>query len=360
MSNELAVITPNEWQAMTEQAAALVSSGFLPQSVNTPQKAIAIMMLGRELGIGAWAALTTVNVIQGKPSVSPQLMLALINRSGQLEDMKIQDEGGTVHVMMKRKGRTEHWECFGQADAEKMGLWSKPNWKAQPATMMKWRAVAACARVVFADVILGLYTPEEMGADVTTDEQGNMTVIEVKPTPQPQLVDKVADVETGEIVEQKPSMPTTTPPGKQDVPAYKRGHGRTEPTAYQPEQVTEANPLMDEEPSQPVTTSDAAFDDIALATRTPEQPSLELVDRTEHPKHKRVWDIGKVAYHTKFKAKHIDVEKEGEAGADKHFENLIKSLEVSMQITDTSTTEEVIAVVDAHYTAKKTKERKSA
>ena len=178
--NELAVILPEEWQVLTQQANALVASGFLPQSVNTVQKAVAIMTLGRELGIAAWASLTTINVIQGKPTISPQLMLALINRSGQLENMRIQDEGGTVHVMMKRVGRSEHWEAFGQADAEKMGLWGKDNWKKQPATMMKWRAVAACARVVFPDVILGLYTPEEMGANVVADEQGNMTIVEVR------------------------------------------------------------------------------------------------------------------------------------------------------------------------------------
>lgn len=178
--NALTVILPDEWRVMTQQAEALVGSGFLPQSVNTVQKAVAIMTLGRELGIGAWAALSSVNVIQQKPTVSPQLMLALINCSGQLEDMLMSDDGQACTVTMKRRGRTAHTHSFSMQDAAAMGLSNKDNWKKQPAIMRQWRAVAACARVVFADVVLGLYTPEEMGADVIADEQGNMTIVRVE------------------------------------------------------------------------------------------------------------------------------------------------------------------------------------
>ena len=200
MTNELAIIPPDHWLAMQSQAKALVDSGFLPQGVNTPQKAVAIMMLGRELGIAPWASLTSINVIQGKPTVSPQLMLGLINRSGQLEDMVMESYDGGCKVTMTRKGRTPHGEEFTMQDAATLGLTTRDNWRKQPATMLKWRAVAACARVVFADVILGLYTPDEMGADVSTDDQGNMTVLSV-PAPTRQQPQRQVDVSTGEIVE---------------------------------------------------------------------------------------------------------------------------------------------------------------
>ena len=51
------------------------------------------------------------------------------------------------------------------ATAAQLGLADKDNWRKQPKVMRKWRAVAACARVVFSDVITGLYTPEEMGIE---------------------------------------------------------------------------------------------------------------------------------------------------------------------------------------------------
>lgn len=156
----------SEWTVIREQCAMLVKTGFLPQTIKTPEQAIAIVMTGRELGIGAMAALNTINVIQGKPTISPQLMLALINRSGQVEDIQITATMEGATVTMKRKGRTAYTATFGPKEAMALSLHSKDNYKKQPATMYKWRAIADAARVVFPDVVLGLYSPEEMGAQV--------------------------------------------------------------------------------------------------------------------------------------------------------------------------------------------------
>jgi hypothetical protein len=168
---------------MSSMAQALVSTGFLPASIKSPEQALAIIMTGRELGIQPMQAFSTINVIQGKPSVSPQLMLALINRSGQLEDMKL-DTGATgATCMMKRRGRQPFTARFGPDEARAMGLADKANYKSQAPTMYQWRAVAAAARAVFPDVVLGLYTPEEMGAEVRVTPEGEMFVEETPGTP---------------------------------------------------------------------------------------------------------------------------------------------------------------------------------
>lgn len=184
MQSSLAIVNGNEWSAMVQVADALVQSGFLPQSIKNAQQAVAIILAGRELGIGPWQAVQTINVIQGKPTVSPQLMLALINQSGQLEDIAIDGDVKGCIVMMKRKGRAPHTETFTFEDAQKLGLAGKDNYRKQPAIMLRWRAVAACARIVFPDVILGLYTPDEMGADVEVGDDGAMSAIDVQPEPE--------------------------------------------------------------------------------------------------------------------------------------------------------------------------------
>jgi hypothetical protein len=167
---QVAIPSVSEFGVMKETASMLVQTGFLPGAIKTPEQAIAIILTGRELGIGTMAALNTINVIQGKPTVSPQLMLALIERSGQLADIQIEPHnGGAVRCTMKRKGRSPHTEIFGDAEAAAMQLSGKDNYKKQKQTMYRWRAVAACARVVFPDVITGLYTPDEMGVDMTED-----------------------------------------------------------------------------------------------------------------------------------------------------------------------------------------------
>lgn len=195
MTNTQALTTtpnPNEFAIMREQAQSLVKTGFLPNAIKTPEQALAIILTGRELGIPAMAALNTINVIQGKPTVSPQLMLALIERSGQLEDIQIEATETGATVTMKRKGRSAHSETFGATEAQRLGLLSKDNYKKQAAVMYRWRAVASCARVVFPDVILGLYTPDEMGATVNEDGE-----IVTEPTAPIQLVPEMTDAERG-------------------------------------------------------------------------------------------------------------------------------------------------------------------
>lgn len=160
----------SDWQVICEQSQMLLKSGFLPPSIKSPEQALAIILQGRELGIGPMAALNNISIIQGKPTVSPQLMLAMANSTREVEDVQITSSEQGATVTIKRKGRKAHTTTFGPKDAKAMGLDGKDNYKKQPATMYQWRAVAANLRVTFADVILGLYTPDEMGAVV--DEEG--------------------------------------------------------------------------------------------------------------------------------------------------------------------------------------------
>lgn len=166
-----------ELDTMRQYAAVLIDSGFLPQSIKKPEQAIAIMVAGRSLQLDYWVALNNINVINGKTAVSPQLMNAMIYRSGLVEDIQITSDDKQCIVTMKRKGKSAFTESFTIQDAAALGLTGKDNYKKQPKVMLRWRAFAACARIAFPDIILGLYTPEEMGAEVEVTDDGAMTVI---------------------------------------------------------------------------------------------------------------------------------------------------------------------------------------
>ena len=150
----------------------LVQSGLLPKTVGTKEAAAAIILKGRELGIGPMEALSSINVILGKPTVSPQLMLALARRTKELENIAVEDDGSKCTVVVKRKGQDPIATSFSMDDAQKMGLSNKDNWNKQPKVMRQWRAMAANLRLSFPDAISGLYTHEEMGAVV--DEEGEL------------------------------------------------------------------------------------------------------------------------------------------------------------------------------------------
>jgi hypothetical protein len=171
----------------------LIKSGFVPLSVKSPEAAVAIILKGREIGIGPMESLSSINVIQGKPTTSPQLMMALARRTKELEDFKIDDDGQKCTVTIKRKNQTAVSTSFSMDDAKAMGLANKDNWNKQPKTMRQWRAVAANLRITFPDAIAGLYTYEEMGAEVDVTDEGQMTITKL---PEPVIEGKATVVET--------------------------------------------------------------------------------------------------------------------------------------------------------------------
>lgn len=187
-----------EWGMMREQAATLVRTGFLPPSIKTPEQVIAIALTGRELGIGMMEAIRGINVIQGKPSVSPQLMLALAIRTGQLETYSMKIVAGSAECIVKRKGWPEHKTTFGPAEAKSLGLDGKDNYRKQAAVMFKWRALAENLRFTFPDAVSGIYTFDEMGAemnaegDIQAEPQAPVDAIKV-----PQEVDDAIEIPRG-------------------------------------------------------------------------------------------------------------------------------------------------------------------
>lgn len=183
----LPALTESEWNLMWKQAEVIAKSGLVPNSIASPDKVIVVMMTGRELGMPTMTALRSIDVIQGQPAIKPQAMIGLIERSGLLEDIRVEDDGQACTVTMTRAGRAPHSETFSMDDARQMmtseyrdgkkrviPLAEKYNWKQMPATMRKWRAIAACAKVVFPDVILGLYTTEEFGDARPLSDDGDV------------------------------------------------------------------------------------------------------------------------------------------------------------------------------------------
>jgi len=169
MNKEL--VPKTEWQEMLEKADKMVKSKFLPVAINTAEKAVAIAMMGKELGLGMMESFRSINVIQGKPTMSVALMLALAQRTGKLENQKIEaipnaQNPVKVKYTLTRKGQSPHIEEFGDAEAKAMGLLNKDNYRKQKFTMYKWRVVGNALRMVFGDVLHGVYTPEELGAEV--------------------------------------------------------------------------------------------------------------------------------------------------------------------------------------------------
>ena len=181
MSGELMTrdITGQTWEVMKSQATTLVKSGFLPKAVDTPEKALAIAMKGRELGLPMMQSITSIHVIDGKPTISAELMAALVHQrvpGAVLRCIETNDRICTYEAA--RPGDKILKMSFTWDEAVRAGVTGKDNWKKYPAAMLRARCCSAICRIVFPDAIMGCYTPDELGA-ITNDEGEVVDVIDI-------------------------------------------------------------------------------------------------------------------------------------------------------------------------------------
>lgn len=167
-------------------ASTLVKSGLLPSAIKSPEAALVIILTGRELGLAPLQALRSISVVEGKPTLSADLLLALAYKSGLCtgyEILELTDEKCVVQI--SRNGQVKPPYSYTIEEARKAGLANRPNWQRHTKAMLRARATSAACRAYFPDVVLGLYTPDEL-------EDLSPVVSEAAPvviTPAPRVVE---------------------------------------------------------------------------------------------------------------------------------------------------------------------------
>ena len=146
----------------------LASSSMVPKAYQgKPQDILVCVQWGYEMGLAPMQALQNIAVINGKPSVYGDAMMALVQASSVCEDVEefFEGEGTTNPVAVcvaKRRGRKPVTAKFSVEDAKRAGLWGKGGpWSAYPKRMMQMRARGFALRDAFPDVLKGLITAEE-------------------------------------------------------------------------------------------------------------------------------------------------------------------------------------------------------
>lgn len=144
-------------------AEVLCASGLMPKGVNRPEAAFFLIATGRELGLTALQSIRALHIIEGKPSMSADLMAALVKRSAQCEAFRIvKSTAQTATYATVRRGEGETVMSFTIEDAATAGLAGKGTWQKYPAAMLRARCAAALARAVYPDVLLSVYETDEL------------------------------------------------------------------------------------------------------------------------------------------------------------------------------------------------------
>jgi hypothetical protein len=154
-------LSPAEVNWKTAQKIA--NTPFVPTAFRgKPEAVFAAILYGDELGLGPMQSLNSIHVIEGKPSMSPELMRALVARAGHRLDVKLASNDKVVLWGKRADNGSEATVEWSMKDAQQAGLAGRGAWKTYPRAMLLARATSEICRQIFSDCIMGLsYTPEE-------------------------------------------------------------------------------------------------------------------------------------------------------------------------------------------------------
>ena len=187
LPNQQVELHDDTFRTMIELADRLHKSQFCPVQLKNAGQVLAVILTGRELGIGPMASLRNISIINQRASLSAELLAYLIKRDHGYD--AIQFVAGTndqATYRYKSRGMVDYAEYTYTMDmAKRAQLTGKDVWQKYPAEMLRARCVSGIARIAFQDVSLGLYTTEELEGipvDTSADIQAEYTTLVTAPS----------------------------------------------------------------------------------------------------------------------------------------------------------------------------------
>ncbi|MCP2076390.1 UNVERIFIED_ORG: hypothetical protein J2Y77_005826 [Pseudomonas lini] len=184
-------LAPQNIEEALKFADYLAKSTIVPKDFqNNPGNILVAIQWGMELGLQAMQAMQNIAVINGRPSLWGDAVLALVLSFPACEDVVEYYEGDpksddyTAVCIAKRKGRADKKSTFSLSDARLAGLLDKQGpWKQYRDRMLKMRARSFALRDQFADVLKGMPMAEEVQDIPTEREIGPAREAEAKVLP---------------------------------------------------------------------------------------------------------------------------------------------------------------------------------
>ena len=147
-------------------AGQAAKAHILPKGMSVEQAYIAILA-GAEMGLPPMSSLKNIAIINNRPCLWGDGLMALALASGSFGGMKktVKGDGNDLEITVeiRRKGIDEPFTGnFSMAKASKANLLNKMGpWKEYPERMVEMRARAYALREAFADLLAGAMLAEE-------------------------------------------------------------------------------------------------------------------------------------------------------------------------------------------------------
>lgn len=156
---------------MQQMAEAIAGSGLF--GLKTPQQALALGLLCQAEGRHPAEAARDYHVIQGRPTLKADTMLARFQSAGGRVEWPVYTDKKVVGVFSHPSGGTLTLDWDWERD-KSAGLASRDTWKQYPRQMLRARVISEAIRTILPGVLSGCYLPDELPempitATVTTE-----------------------------------------------------------------------------------------------------------------------------------------------------------------------------------------------
>jgi len=216
MSNEVGFnLTPKTLAEAMDYAGMIAKSNICPKDMqNKPGDVLVAIQMGIEVGLQPLQSIQNIAVINGRPTLWGDAMVALVRNSGRCEYLKEwMDDKGTAWCETKRVDEDEpHKRSFSMEMARTAKLLGKQGpWTQYPDRMLAMRARGYLLRDVYADVLKGMAMREEVvdidpprERDITPPEVGAVAIEKKEPVSK-QVIEQLRDkLKTGPKEEDVP------------------------------------------------------------------------------------------------------------------------------------------------------------
>ena len=187
-------LSPQTFEQALTFSQYLADSDMVPKDFKgKPGNCLVAIQWGMEIGLKPLQAMQNIAVINGRPSLWGDSVIALARNSPVCEYIIEEDDGNMATCKVKRRGEPEQSRTFSMVDAKLAGLVGKQGpWSQYPKRMRQMRARAFAIRDVFPDVLKGLPVAEEI-MDMPESKPVHTKTGEVIPTASVELLDRARE-----------------------------------------------------------------------------------------------------------------------------------------------------------------------
>lgn len=177
-------------------ALAVAKSGLF--GVKTADQAMALMLIAQAEGLHPAIAARDYHVINGRPTLKADAMLARFQTAGGSVRWGTYTEQTVSGTFAHPQGGSVEIE-WTYAMAERAGLTKNPTWRQYPRQMLRSRCISEGIRTVFPGVVVGAYTEEEAQDMAPPSRQQVVEIVPAAPESEP--ADLLAAIDAAQTVE---------------------------------------------------------------------------------------------------------------------------------------------------------------